>query len=344
MTSEIRELTTPAVLRLLSGGASGAILMALEDGPLRTRDLTRRVGGYIPRTIYRYASRLAEIGAIDRHEERGVPSKVVHRLTDPCGRELFALLDAYADASLTRLPSGEVDAHAWGSLGLLADLWEAGVIEVLSYRPHSATDLARGDHGLSYHQVKRRAALFTRSGFLDKASLPAGGRRSYELTDKARRAIALVAGIGRWRHRCVVGEGEQGATAIEVAGMLRAALPLVALPDHAGKSFTLTVVSPNEEEPVWASLDANGAVGSCAEPSADPDGWAKGRAERWMEALVEGPGKGLRLKGDSELIESCLARLHSILWEPAPELSPALGVERTGPPHSISLTSLTSTW
>ncbi|MGN6814491.1 MAG: hypothetical protein ACTHK3_00165, partial [Solirubrobacterales bacterium] len=275
------------------------------------------------------AGRLSEIGLIERHEEPGVPSKVTHRLTDPDGQELLTLLEAYADASLTRLSSGEVDAHAWGSLGLLADLWEAGMIEALSYGPCSPTELARGDHGLSYHQVKRRTVLFAIGGFLQETCPARLPRRSYELTDKARRAMALIAGIGRWRHRNIVAEGEMGATAAEVAAMLRAALPLITLPDRAGKSFTFAVVpggeaNLREAELVGAKIDNDGAVLSCTEPAAEPDGWARGRVDPWMGELVNGPRKGLRLKGDTELLEACLAELHSSLWETARELSPVL--------------------
>jgi DNA-binding HxlR family transcriptional regulator len=45
--------STADVLRLLSAGATGAILMALGEGPLRTKTLTEHVPGYTPRTIYR---------------------------------------------------------------------------------------------------------------------------------------------------------------------------------------------------------------------------------------------------------------------------------------------------
>jgi DNA-binding HxlR family transcriptional regulator len=120
------ELTTAGTLRLLSAGASGAILMALGDRPLRTKELTEHVPGYAPRTVYRYASKLAELGVIERHEKPGVPSKVVHNLTDPCGRELYELVEAYAHASMTRLPNAQIDAHDWGSLRLLADSGNPG--------------------------------------------------------------------------------------------------------------------------------------------------------------------------------------------------------------------------
>ena len=192
-------LTTVDTLRLLGGGASGAILMALGDGPLRTKDLTKRVPGYAPRTIYRYAAKLAELGVIDRHEEPGVPSKVVHSLSDPCGRELHELVEAYAAASMLRLPNGDIGSHGWGSLALLADLWESGMVDELNRGPRSATELSRKCPGLSFHQVARRAGLFEVGGFVEETSLPGWRRRQYELTDKARRGMALVAGIGRWR-------------------------------------------------------------------------------------------------------------------------------------------------
>src|SRR3954447_21036583 len=126
-------------LRLLSAGATGAILMALGEGPLRTKTLTEQVPGYAPRTIYRYAGKLAELEVVEREEEPGVPSKVVHTLTEECGSELYELVNRFADSSMTRLPDGRIDAHAWASLGLLADLWETGMIEELSWVPRSPT-------------------------------------------------------------------------------------------------------------------------------------------------------------------------------------------------------------
>ena len=109
--------STAEVLRLLSTGATGAILMVLGEGPLRTKGLTERVPGYAPRTIYRYAGKLAELEVIEREEEPGVPSKVVHALRDPCGTDLYTLVNRFADASLTRLPDGRIDATPgprWG--------------------------------------------------------------------------------------------------------------------------------------------------------------------------------------------------------------------------------------
>src|SRR3954468_6655858 len=183
--------STADVLRLLSAGATGAILMALGEGPLRTKNLTERVPGYAPRTIYRYAGKLAELEVVEREEEPGVPSKVVHTLTEGCGKELYTLVNRFADASMTRLPDGRIDAHAWASLGLLADLWEAGMVEELACEGRSPTELAKGEHGLSYHQVNRRAGLFKAGGLLTEWQ-GKGRRRCYGLTEKTRKTMGLV--------------------------------------------------------------------------------------------------------------------------------------------------------
>ncbi len=318
MTSGESGLTTPQVLRLLGAGASGAILTALGDGPLRTKALTEQVRGYTPRTVYRYAGKLTDLGLIEREEEPGVPSKVIHSLSEPRGRELFELVDAYADASLVRLKSGEIDAHAWGSLALLADLWESGIVEALNFGPRSPTELARVEHGLSYHQVNRRAGLFAIGGFLHEKST-VSRRRSYELSEKARRGMALIAGIGRWRRRHVVPEGTVGLTPREAGVVLRAALPLVTVPEHAGKSFGIEIGAENmgsgEADSVWASVEPDGSVLSCEDPLPEVDDHLHGKVASLVDAIVDGP-RTMRSQNGNGLIKASLERLHLRLWQP----------------------------
>jgi DNA-binding HxlR family transcriptional regulator len=327
---KIVQLTTPQVLRLLGLGASGAILMALGDGPLRTKELTEQVRGYTPRTIYRYSSKLGEAGILERHEEPGVPSKVTHALTDPKGRELYELVVAYANASFIRLPDGRIDAHAWGSLAMLADLWESGLIEELNLGPKSPTELAQLEHGLSYHQVNRRASLFAIGGFL-REEVARGNRRAYVLTEQARRGMALIAGIGRWRRRHVVSEGASGLTPQEAGGVLRTALPLVALPDHGGKKLSLEIApvgGDEETDSVWAVIEPDGKARSCEGPLPEADGRAHGKVTAFIDAILDGPQSGLRLDGDEHLLRTCFERLHSTLWRawPANSAAPAEGV------------------
>lgn len=288
--------------------------MALGQGPLRTKSLTEQVPGYAPRTIYRYAGKLAELEVIEREEEPGVPSKVVHALSDPCGTELYSLVNRVADASLTRLPDGRIDAHAWASLSLLADLWEAGMVEELSCEARSPTDLARGPHGLSYHQVNRRAGLFKAAGLVCELE-GAGRRRLYAVTEKTRRKMGLIAGIARWRRHHVVAEDEEGITAAEMATVLRTALPLVELPRHAGKCLKLSVQDGAE---VWAEVEGDGRLHGCAAAPADPDGCARGPVEAWTAAILDGNTDRILAEDDQQLVGDCLAGLYEALWSPNP--------------------------
>lgn len=314
--------STAEVLRLLGAGATGAILMALGEGPLRTKNLTERVPGYAPRTIYRYAGKLAELEVVEREEEPGVPSKVVYTLTDECGAELYTLVNRFADASLTRLPDGRIDAHAWASLALMADLWEAGLVEDLACEGRSPTELAKGPHGLSYHQVNRRAGLFKASGLLDEWQGP-GRRRCYGLTEKTRRKMGLVAGIARWRHHHVVAEDEEGMTAEEMATLLRVALPLAKLSGHRGCCLRLSVLSEDdaagsEGQTVWAQVEEDGTIHSCVEPPADPNGWGRGKVRDWISVILDGQSKGVLVGGEESLVGDALTGLYESLWTPTP--------------------------
>jgi DNA-binding HxlR family transcriptional regulator len=314
--------STAEVLRLLSAGATGAILMALGEGPLRTKELTERVPGYAPRTIYRYSGKLAELDVVEREEEPGVPSKVVHTLSDPCGTELYTLVNRFADASLTRLPDGRIDAHAWASLGLLADMWEAGMVEDLACEGRSPTELAKGPHGLSYHQVNRRAGLFKTGGLLDEWQGP-GRRRCYGLTEKTRRKMGLIAGIARWRHHHVVDDDEEGMTAEEMATLLRAALPLVKLSGHKCCCLQLSVLSEDdaagsEGQTVWAEVEEDGTIHSCAEQPADPDAWGRGKVKDWIPVILDGKSSGVLVGGNERLIADSLEGLYEALWSPQP--------------------------
>lgn len=310
--------STADVLRVLGAGATGAIVMALGEGPLRTKTLTEQVPGYAPRTIYRYADKLAKLELVEREEGPGVPSKVVHSLSDPCGTGLYSLVDRFADASLTLLPDGRIDAHAWASLGLLADMWEAGMVQDLSYEGRSPTELARGPHGLSYHQVNRRAGLFKTAGLLDEWQGP-GRRRCYGLTEKTRRKMGLITAIARWRHQHVVGEDEEGMTAEEMAAVLRVVLPLVRIPDHRGSCMQLSVLGEDDVagsagHMVWVEVDEDGTVHSRASASAEPQGWGCGKVKDWIPAILDGSNSGILVGGDERLVVDSLSDLSKTLW------------------------------
>jgi hypothetical protein len=194
------------------------------------------------------------------------------------------------------------------------------MFQELNAGPCTATELAGVGHDLSFHQVSRRTSLFMIGGLIRETE-DGGRRRRYELTGRARRETAMIAGLGRWRERHVVPAGEPGLTAVEAADLLRAALPLAVLPEHEGKSFKLAVTptegsNGDEGEVVWAEVRADGAVAGCTEP-ADINGWGRGEVGDWIRALLQGKGSRVRVGGDDRpLVRACLRRIHEALWKP----------------------------
>jgi DNA-binding HxlR family transcriptional regulator len=308
------------VLRLLASGPTGPLLLTLGERPLRTKGLTRRLPVYSPRTIYRCAGRLTELHLLERREEPGVPSKVTHSLTAPFGQELRALVRTFAFASTAQRPDGGIDRELWSRLGQIADLWDSGIAKELSFGPRSATELAMAANGLTYHQVERRLHLLSAGGLLGERAVAARGRR-YELSGSGRRAMALVAGAGRWRRRYVGPRAGAGLTATEMATVLRVALPLVQLPQHTGRSVALGVVGEDEgrngdgaEDTVWAVVREDGALRLTEPGAGSPDGWAAGRMKTWLLALLDGKRGRMRAGGDLEFVNAALIRLHAELW------------------------------
>jgi DNA-binding HxlR family transcriptional regulator len=299
--------STSDVLRLVSAGASGPILMALGAGPLRTEQLTTLVQDFSPRSVYRHVTKLREAGLIDRQEEPGVPSKVLLSLTEPAGRELFRLL---RDARI----------RSWSSLNLLAELWALGFIEELSREPRSLTQLASTVPHMTYHQVNRRIGMFLSHGLL-LASPPKGHGKRYDLTDLTRHRMALIAALGRWQ-RHLAPERAPTLTIGEMATVLRAVLPLPALPQHVGMSIELTAWettngnSHRMTETLQGTIDGSGRALSRGEVVPPVEGSAAATVNTWLAALLDGKRGRIRVRGDLDLVDTFLRRLYDILWEP----------------------------
>jgi len=317
----VDESSVGSMLKFLGAGATGSILMALGPRPLRTKKLTERVPTYAPRTVYRHTRALCDLGVVDRQETAGVPSAVIHSLSDPAGRELFRLLDAYAVVAHSRLAAPRNGDGTWASIGLIGEMWESGWMNELSLGGRSATDLSEATPGLTFHQTSRRTQQMISWDLLSKS---AGQRKRYHLTDQARRGMALIAGVGRWRQRHTPGD-EHGLTALEMAVVLRTCLPLVELPEHPGMNIKLGIVgAPNElgehgSETLSGNVGMNGSVRSVRDKS-QPDSWALCSVDAWFAAILDGNRGRMRVGGDLDLVDSCLKQLYDVLWTAPAEL------------------------
>ena len=323
------ELSVGDVLRLLGTGATASIVVALGGGPLRTKRLTTTVPDCTARTVYRHAARLTELGIVERFEEPGVPSRVLYRLANPAGRALFHLLETYAGASTLRASSSHENGQ-WSSLGLIAELWDSGLMTELSRGARSPTELSTAPCGLTFHQANRRAQLFKAGGLLFEE--PGRGRiRRYGLTHSTRRAIGLVTGIARWRRRYGAPEGSAFGAA-EIAAVLQIALPLIELPAQEGMTLKLGVAGPLSEgrltdgETLLMEVSEQGRLRRMDEVRRRADAWALATVNTWFASILDDRRGRMRTGGDVELVESCLSGLHRAVANP---------IENNGDPSSL---------
>jgi DNA-binding HxlR family transcriptional regulator len=306
------------ILKLIGSGAGGEVLMALGPRPLRTEKLARRLPHVSERSVYRYAGELTKCQIVNRHEEPGVPSTVVLSLTD-AGRQLYRLLRRFAATSGARLPGPGSPVQSWSSLSLLGQLWETGFAETLSREPQTLTQLAGRPHDLTFHQVTRRMRLFSDSGLV-RADPPTGHGRRYELTEHGRRRMALIAGIGRWRQRHVITDEPTGLTGPEMATVIRAAVPLILLPEFSGQAINLGVANPVDDYGHRTTESLQGVVGSsgkvrCNQAPRPANASAVGTINTWLAVLLDGNRGRMRTGGNLRLVDACLTGLHERLWE-----------------------------
>jgi DNA-binding HxlR family transcriptional regulator len=305
------------VLKLLGNGANGPILMALGPRSLRTKKLTEKVPTYAPRTVYRHARKLSELGLVDREEVAGVPSTVIHSLS-PAGRDLYHLIDSFAKASLPWVTGPGSGDGIWTVCGLLGEMWTHDWIEELSHGGHSATDLAEATSAMTFHQVSRRTHQLLSWSLLYESTAK-GHRKRYQLSDQARHGMALMVGLGCWRQQHVDGEAAGGLTVGEMTTVLRGSLPLLQLPDHQERSIKLGIVGTTGQDGQRGSatltvhVSAGGTV-RCVKAKPSEDAWAIGTVDTWFAALLDDDRGRMRVGGDLDLVDDCLKQLHAMLW------------------------------
>ncbi|HET9593385.1 MAG TPA: winged helix-turn-helix transcriptional regulator [Solirubrobacterales bacterium] len=305
------------LLKLLGTGANGPILMALGPRSLRTKKLTEKIPVYAPRTVYRHARKLAEIGLVNREEVAGVPSTVIHSLS-PAGRDLYRLLEDYAEVAAPWTSSPGRGEGLWTIYGLIGEMWTYGWIDELANGGRSATDLAGATADMTFHQASRRTHQLLSWSLLYE-SAARGHRKRYKLSDQTRHAMALMAGLGRWRQQHVEGAASGGLTVSEMTVLLRTALPLLQLPEHQGRSIKVGIVGLSGEDgkrgsgALTAHVSPGGAI-RCVKERAAEDAWAIGTVDTWFAALLDGVRDGMRVGGDLEFVDVSLARMHQVFW------------------------------
>jgi DNA-binding HxlR family transcriptional regulator len=316
----VRVRSGGTVLSLIAGPLSVPILRAHLDGPLRLSDLRERIGGAAQTTLRGQVGNLRGIGALERRVLGGMPYAVENELTD-AGHAVLAVADL-VEGWLTRAPQGAIalgSEPAKGALRALIGGWGSAMLRALAARPLSLTELSSviGDH--SYPALERRLSAMRAARLVEPCPEErGGGGKPYAVTEWARMAIGPLVAAGRCECRHMVDLAEP-LTRIDVEAGFLLAVPLLDLDAMRSGSCLLAVdtrVDAGSDPGVRLAgvhvVIEDGVVVSCVSRlEQDPSTWALGTVEAWVDAILEGDSRRLRIGGrDPRLAEAIVSGLH----------------------------------
>lgn len=292
------------VLSVFENPLNTRILRAHAEGPQRLAELQEKVGWSAQTTVRVAVTNLREIGALVKQTVGNSPHAVATELS-PAGREMLFVADVI-EAWLARSPEGPIPPdgdEAKGAVKALAGGWSSTLMRVLANRPFTLTELAGLIPEISYPALERRISWMRASGQIEPVEQEGRGT-PYVVTEWLRQAIAPLCAAGRCERRHM--EDESGPiTSIEVEASFLLATPLVPLPTNASGGCMLAAqtdpVEPAAESPGLAGVTVaveRGRVTSCLpEVSAEPQTWAVGTPEGWLDVVIDGRIEDLRIGG-----------------------------------------------
>jgi DNA-binding HxlR family transcriptional regulator len=250
----------------------------------------------------------------------GLPYTVENELTD-VGRGILAVADAL-ETWLARAPQGPIglgSESAKAAIKALVGGWSSTILRALAARPLSLTELDGVIREVSYPSLERRLSAMRATRLVKP--LPGQGRgRPYTVTEWTRRSVGPIAKASRCE-RMHLPEVTDPPTRVDLEAAFLLAVPLVALPGDQAGSCVLAVdagVGGQASRRHIAGVDLEvqaGEVVSCVSRLArDPQTWAMGTAESWLEAIGSRQIDRLRIGGaDPGLVKAVIAGLHASL-------------------------------
>lgn len=311
-----------AVLTLIASPLSVPILRAHLDGPLRLPDLRERIGGAAQTTLRGQVGNLRGIGALERHVLGGMPYTVENELTE-VGRSLLDVA-AVVETWLARAPQGPLalgSEPAKGAIRALVGGWGSTMLRALAARPLALTELSSviGDH--SYPALERRLSAMRAARQVEPREGGERGGKPYGVTEWTRQAVAPIVAAGRCECEHLAASTEP-LTRIDIEAAFLLAVPLVDLDVTRSGPCLLAVDTScvRDAEPadrlagVHVEVDRGSIVACSSRLEVEPRTWALGSIESWVDALLEGDLKRLRIGGeDPALANDMIGKLNRSL-------------------------------
>lgn len=311
------------VLSLIAAPLSVPILRAHREGPLRLPALRERIGGAAQTTLRGQVGNLRGIGALERQVRGGMPYTVENELTD-LGEEVLTVAGV-VEAWLARAPQGPIplgSEAAKGAIRALVGGWGSTMLRALAARPLSLTELSSVINDHSYPALERRLSAMRAARQLEPRPDGERGAKPYGVTEWTRQAVAPIAAAGRCECRYLA-QSTDPLTRIDIEAIFLLAVPLVDLDvTHSGACLlAVDTGSGGSGQPtdrlagVHVEVEG-GTIATCSSRlEYDPPTWALGSTSAWVDAILEGKTKLLRIGGGrTRLAKDLIERLHDSLF------------------------------
>jgi DNA-binding HxlR family transcriptional regulator len=195
------------------------------------------------------------------------------------------------------------DARA---LDLVGDKWTLLIVRDLAGGPRRFVELQRVLPGISTEQLRSRLNRMVADGLLTRQRYrEVPPRVDYELTERARDLLPVIAALGRWGYRWAWGPPRPGE-AIDVGAILRC-VPGLEVSSALRGSVEFVVTRGSEPEGAYVLHTADGTVGYEEREAPDADAHVMGPERAWVEAFgIDGSRTELEIRGDTRLAEGLL--------------------------------------
>ena len=195
------------------------------------------------------------------------------------------------------------DARA---LDLVGDKWTLLIVRDLAGGPRRFVELQRVLPGISTEQLRSRLNRMVADGLLTRQRYrEVPPRVEYELTERARDLLPVIAALGRWGYRWAWGPPRPGE-AVDVGAILRC-LPGIDLPTGLRGSVEFVVTRGPDAEDIYLLHIADGTCGYEERSAPEADAHIVGPERAWVEAFgIDGSRTELEISGDTRLAEALL--------------------------------------
>jgi DNA-binding HxlR family transcriptional regulator len=195
------------------------------------------------------------------------------------------------------------DARA---LDLVGDKWTLLIVRDLAGGPRRFVELQRVLPGISTEQLRSRLNRMVADGLLTRQRYrEVPPRVDYELTERARDLLPVVAALGQWGYKWAWGPPRPGE-AIDVGAILRC-LPGIELPSSLRGTVEFIVTRGPEAEGFYVLHLGDGTCSYEERSAPEADARVAGPERAWVEAFgIDGSRTELEVSGDMRLAEAFL--------------------------------------